>query len=233
MALLLTKVLTDPATAVPAAVEGRRALWPVLLLSVATAFSGACFALRWNAAPTIIQGLEASGQLKGMPEADLADQIQQAQRLKLVTSIAGGLVLPSLMVLGIALVLLLLAWLLGKKGTFNSFFTAAAVGTLPLTLSRLLYGLVALVQPSLSESRAQTLLPSSLASVFHAQSPKLMRLLTSLDFFSLWSALLMGVGFATVVGLRRRQGLLVGAALFLAAVGVFGIGIPGLSGGGR
>ena len=233
MAFLLTKVLTDPANAVPAAIQGRRALWPVLLLSVATAFSGACFALRWNAAPTIVQGLEASGQLKGMPEADIADQIQQAERLKLVTSIAGGLVLPSLMVLGIALVLVLLAWLLGKKGAFNSFFTAAAVGTLPLALSRFLYGLVALVQTSLSESRAQTLLPSSLASVFHAQSPKLMRLLSSLDFFSLWAALLVGVGFAAVVGMPRRQGLLVGAALFVAQLGVFGIGIPGLSGGGR
>src|SRR5271169_4026724 len=119
MALLLSKVLTDPANAVPAAIQGRRALWPVLLLCVATAFSGACFALRWNAAPSIIQGLETSGQLKGMPEADIADQIQQAQRLKLVTSIAGGLVLPALMVLGIALVLVLLAWLLGKKGSFN------------------------------------------------------------------------------------------------------------------
>lgn len=232
MALLLTKVLTDPATAVPAAIQSRKALWPVLLLSVATAFSGACFALRWNAAPSILQGLEASGQLKGMPEADLADQIQQAQRLKLVTSIAGGLVLPALMVLGIALVLALLAWLLGKKGTFQGFFTAAAVGTLPLALARFLYGLVALVQTSLSESRAATLLPSSLASVFHTQSPKLMRLLSSLDFFTLWSALLVGVGFAAVVGMRRRQGLLIGLALFLAQLGVFGIGLPGLSSGG-
>src|SRR5208283_5392047 len=189
MALLLTKVLTDPAEGVPAAIEARRALWPVVLLSVATAFAGACFAVRWNAAPSILQGLESSGQLKGMPEADIAEQIQQAERLKLVTGIAGGLVLPALMVLGIALVLALLAWLLGRKGPFNGFFTAAAVGMLPVALAKFLYGLVALSQTSLSESRAATLLPSSLASAFHAQSPKLMRLLTSLDFFSLWSAL--------------------------------------------
>lgn len=234
MALLLTKVLTNPAEGVPAAIEARRALWPVVLLSLATAFAGASFAVRWNAAPSIVQGLESSGQLKGMPEADLLDQIQQAQRLKLVTSIAGGLVLPVLMVLGIAVVLALLAWLLGKKGTFNGFFTAAAVGMLPLALAKFLYGLVALTQTSLSEDRAATLLPSSLAFVFHAQSPKLMRLLSSLDFFHLWAALLVGIGFAAVVGMRRRQGLLVGAALFLAQLGVFGIGLPALtSGGGR
>ncbi len=232
MALLLTQVLTDPAEAIPAAIEGRRALWPVLLLCIATAFGGACFALRWNAAPRIIQGREASGQLKGMPEADLAEQIQQAQRLKLVTSIAGGLILPALMVLGIAVVLALLAWLLGRKGSFNAFFTAAAVSTLPLALARFLYGLMALAQSSVTEDRASTLLPSSLAFLIHAQSPKLMRLLSSLDFFHLWAALLLGLGFAAVVGMRRRQGLLVGVALFIAQLGVFGIGMPGLTGGG-
>jgi Yip1 domain len=232
MALLLTKVLTNPAEGVPAAIEARRALWPVVFLCLATAFAGAAFAVRWDAAPSIIRGLETSGQLKGMPEQDLADQIQQAQRLKLVTSIAGGLVLPVLMVLGIAVALSLLAWLLGRKGSFNGFFTAAAVGMLPVTLARFLYGLVALVQTSLSEDRATTLLPSSLAFVFHPHSPKLMRLLSSLDFFHLWAALLVGVGFAAVVGMRRRQGLLVGAGLFLAQLGVFGLGLPGLTGGG-
>ena len=232
MALLLTKVLTDPAEAIPAAIEAKRALWPVVLLSVATAFAGACFAVRWNAAPSILQSLESSGQLKGMPEADIAEQIQQAERLKLVTSIAGGLVLPALMVLGIALVLGLLAWLLGRKGSFNSFFTAAAVGMLPVALAKFLYGLMALVQSSVSEDRAGSLLPSSLAAVFHPQSPKLMRLLSSLDLFHLWAALLVGIGFAAVVGMRRRQGLLVGAALFLAQLGVFGIGLPGLTAGG-
>jgi len=232
MALLLTKVLTNPAEGVPAAIEARRALWPVVLLSLSTAFAGASFALRWNAAPSIIKGLEASGQLKGMPEADLLDQIQQAERLKLVTSIAGGLVLPALTVLGIAVALALLAWLLGKKGSFSAFFTAAAVGMLPLALARFLYGLVALVQTSLSEDRAATLLPSSLAFVIHAQSPKLMRLFSSLDFFQLWAALLVGVGFAAVVGMRRRQGLLIGALLFVAQLGVFGIGLPALAGGG-
>ena len=230
MALLLTKVLTSPSEGVPAAVEARRALWPVVLLCLCTAFAGAAFAVRWNAGPSIIRGLEMSGQLKGMPEADLADQIQQAERLKLVTGIAGGLVMPALMVLGIAVVLSILAWLLGKKGSFKSFFTAAAVGTLPLALARFLYGLVALVQSSLSEDRAATLLPSTLASVIHAPSPKLMRLLSSVDFFHIWTALLIGVGFAAVVGMRRRQGLIVGASLFLAEVCV-ALGIP--AGGGK
>jgi hypothetical protein len=232
MALLLTKVLTNPAEGIPVAIEGRRALWPVVLLTLATAFSGAAFAVRWNAAPSIIKELEMSGQLKGMPEADLADKIQQAERLKLVTGIAGGVVMPALTVLGIAVVLALLAWLLGKKGSFSSFFTAAAVGLLPIALSRFLYGLVALVQSSVSEERAATLLPSSLAAIFHAHSPKVMRLLTSIDFFSLWAALLVGVGFAAVVGMRRRQGLWVGGALFLAQLCVFGLGLPALVPGG-
>jgi hypothetical protein len=136
-------------------------------------------------------------------------------------------------VLGIAVMLAFLAWLLGRKGAFNAFFTAAAVGTLPLALSKFLYGLIALAQSSVSEDRAATLLPSSLASIIHAQSPKVMRILSSIDFFHIWAALLIGIGFAAVVGMRRRQGLLVGAALFVATVCVT-LGIPaGGQGGGK
>ena len=230
MALLLTKVLTNPAEGIPAAVEVKKPFWPVVLLSLASAFAGAAFAVRWSAAPSILRELEMSGQLKGMPEADLADKIQQAERLRLVTGIAGGLVLPALMVLGIAVALAILAWLLGKKGTFKAFFTAAAFGMLPIALSKFLYGLVALVQSSVSEDRAARLLPSSLAFI-HASSPKVMRILSSIDFFHIWAALLIGVGFAAVVGMSRRKGLLVGAGLFLAQVCVFGIGMAG--GGGK
>ncbi|HMK72277.1 MAG TPA: YIP1 family protein [Myxococcaceae bacterium] len=230
MALLLTKVLTNPAEGIPAAVEVRKPLWPVVLLCLSTAFAGAAFAVRWDAAPSILRELEMSGQLKGMPEADLADKIQQAERLRLVSGIAGGLVLPALIVLGIAVALALLAWLLGKKGSFKAFFTAAAVGMLPIALSKFLYGLVALAQSSVSEDRAARLLPSSLAFI-HAQSPKVMRILSSIDFFHIWAALLIGVGFAAVVGMSRRKGLLVGACLFLAELCVFGIGLTG--GGGK
>jgi Yip1 domain len=233
-ALTTPRTLTDPLEGVTAAVQGRRFLWPLLALMLASAFAGAAFGLRWDPAPSILGKLEASGQLKGMPEAELTEQIVTAGRLRLVTGIAGGLFGTPFVVLGIAVALAVLAWLLGRKAPFPALFSASAVGMLPVALERALWGLVALWQLGLSEERAKHLLPDSVGAWIHAGSPKLTRLLDSLNLFHLCAALLIGVGFAAATGLSRRKGLWVGVGLFAVLVGVFGLGIPGLvpSGGG-
>lgn len=231
-ALTLPRTLTDPGDGVAAAVQGRRILWPLLALMLATAFAGAAFALRWDPAPGILQKLDMAGQLKGMPEAELTEQITTAGRLKLVTGIASGIFLTPLVVLGIAVVLALVAWLLGKKAPFPALFSASAVGMLPVAVERALWGLVALWQLGITEERARHLLPASVGAWIHAGGPKLARLLDSLDLFHLLAALLIGLGFAAATGMRRRAGVWVGLVLFLAFVGVFGVGLPGMMEGG-
>ncbi len=72
-AFTLPRTLNDPGDGLAAAVQGRRILWPLLALMAATAFAGAAFALRWDPTPGILQKLEISGQLKGMPEAELTE----------------------------------------------------------------------------------------------------------------------------------------------------------------
>jgi hypothetical protein len=230
-ALTLPRTLTDPGTGVANAVQERRILWPLLALMAATSFAGAAFALRWDPAPGILQKLEMSGQLKGMPEAELTEQITTAGRLKLVTAIASGVCVTPLVVLGIAVLLAVIAWLLGKKAPFPALFSASAVGLLPIALQRALWGVVALWQLGITEERARHLLPSSLGAWVHA-GPRLARLLDSLDLFTLTAAVLIGVGFAAATGMRRRAGVWVGLVLFFAFVGVFGVGVPGLMGGG-
>ena len=231
-ALTLPRTLTDPGDGVAAAVQGRRILWPLLALMLATAFAGAAFALRWDPAPGILQKLDMAGQLKGMPEAELTEQITTAGRLKLVTGIASGIFLTPLVVLGIAVVLALVAWLLGKKAPFPALFSASAVGMLPVAVERALWGLVALWQLGITEERARHLLTASVGAWIHAGGPKLARLLDSLDLFHLLAALLIGLGFAAATGMRRRAGVWVGLVLFLAFVGVFGVGLPGMMAGG-
>lgn len=231
-ALTLPRTLTDPGGGVAAAVQQRRILWPLLALMAATSFAGAAFALRWDPAPGILQKLEMAGQLKGMPEAELVEQITTAGRLKLVTAIASGVFVTPLVVLGIAIVLALIAWLVGKKAPFAALFSASAVGLLPVALQRALWGLVAFWQLGITEEQARHLLPSSVGAWVHAGGPKLARLLDSLDLFQLAAALLIGIGFATATGMRRRAGVWVGLILFVAYVGVFGVGVPGLMAGG-
>ncbi len=232
-ALTLPRTLTDPGEGVAAAVQGRRILWPLLALMAATAFAGAAFALRWDPAPGILQKLEMSGQLKGMPEAELVEQITTAGRLKLVTGIASGVFLTPLVVLGIAVVLALVAWLLGKKAPFPALFSASAVGMLPVAFGRALWGLVALC--AARSHRGAGAAP--LALVARGVGPRRWtdadpapRLARSLPAPGRRCS--SGVGFAAATGMRRRSGLWVGLALFLAFVGVFGVGIPGMMSGG-
>jgi len=230
-ALTLPRTL-DPGDGVAAAVQSRRILWPLLALMAASAFAGAAFALRWDPTPGILQKLEMSGQLKGMPEAELVEQITTAGRLRLVTGIASGIFLTPLVVLGIAVVLSVVAWLLGKKAPFPALFSASAVGMLPIAVQRALWGVVALWQLGVTEERARHLLPSSVGAWVHTGGPKLARLFDALDLFQLLAALLIGLGFAAATGMRRRSGLWVGLGLFAAFVGVFGIGLPGMMAGG-
>jgi hypothetical protein len=231
-ALTLSRSLSDPGTGVANAVQERRILWPLLALMAATSFAGAAFALRWDPAPGILQKLEMSGQLKGMPEADLVEQITTAGRLKLVTGIASGVFVTPLVVLGIAIALAVIAWLLGRKAPFPALFSASAVGMLPIALQRALWGVVALWQLGITEERARHLLPSSVGAWVHASGPKLAGLLDSLDLFTFTAALLIGIGFAAATGMRRRDGIWVGLLLFFVHVGVFGVGLPGLAAGG-
>jgi hypothetical protein len=231
-ALTLSRSLTDPGTGVATAVQERRILWPLLALMAATSFAGAAFALRWDPAPGILQNLEVSGQLKGMPEAELVEQITTAGRLKLVTGIASGVFVTPLVVLGIAIVLAVIAWLLGRKAPFAALFSASAVGMLPVALQRALWGVVALWQLGVTEESARHLLPSSVGAWVHAAGPKMARLLDSLDLFTFSAAILIGIGFAAATGMRRRSGIWVGLLLFFAHVGVFGVGLPGMAAGG-
>jgi hypothetical protein len=78
-----------------------------------------------------------------------------------------------------------------------------------------------------------TLLPSNLAAVWPSLSlsPGAMRVASMVDFFGLWSAALLGLGFSAATGLSRRRGLVVGLVLYALYAGVFVIGIPGIRGG--
>ena len=165
-ALTLPRTLTDPGEGVAAAVQGRRILWPLLALMAATAFAGAAFALRWDPAPGILQKLEMAGQLKGMPEAELVEQITTAGRLKLVTGIASGVVPDPA------------GGARHRDGARAGRLAPREEGPVPCAVqrvrrrdapggasSRALWGLVALCQLGVTEERARHLLPSSLGGV--------------------------------------------------------------------
>ena len=225
------RVILDPLDGLSAAVEARRWVWPLLFLAAAVSFSGAAFALRRHAAPTVTRQLEMSGELQNTTEQDLTQQVVTARRVRLVTGVAQGMLGAPLVVLLVALVLKLAGWFFEVPAAFERYFSAAALGMLPVALFHLILGASMLRQPALAEAQIARLVPSSLLGLAPYGSAATQRLLATVDFFNLWSAGLLGLGFAAASGMRRSRALFLGFTLYAMYVGVFAVGIPGMRGG--
>jgi hypothetical protein len=225
--------LLDPVDGVSAAVESRRWLWPLLLVMACVSLSAIAVYFRWDATARVVAELTASGQMTRNTEQEVLDQIATTQRVALVSGVAKGIFLMPLFVLALAVALKFTGWLFGRKAEFSRCFTAAAVALLPVALFHVIYALTAFSQISLSDSQLQALVPSSLKAVFPQAEPRLARVYGALDFFNLWSAGLLGLGFSAASGMSRGRGLVVGLVLYVLFAGVFLIGLPGMGGGGR
>ncbi len=225
------RAIFDPFDGPSTAVEARRWVWPLLFLVTAVSLSGAAFALRWNAAPTVTQQLQMSGELQNTSEQDLAQQIMTAKRVRLVAGVAQGAFAMPLVVLLFAVVLKLAGWLFGTPASFEKCFSAAALAMLPIALFHLILGASMLRQPALTEAQLAQLVPSNLLAVAPRAPVAMQRLFAAVDFFKLWTAGLLGLGFAAASGMRRARAVLLGFTLYAMYVGVFAIGIAGMRGG--
>lgn len=225
------RALLDPVGAVPPLVEGRRWLVPLLVMALATAASGTALALRLDASRLVIPRLELTGELAKASEREISEQIEQTQRVSIVTGVAKGVFVVPLEILFLAIALKVTAWLIGRKALFARAFTVAALTMLPLAVYHLVLAAAAFGQGSLSPKMVEALVPTSLAAVLQA-SPVAARALAAVDFFNLWAALLMGLGFSAATQLAPWRGLLLGLFLYLLFACAVFIGLPGLMAGG-
>jgi hypothetical protein len=168
------------------------------------------------------------GELSKATEREVEEEIQQAERVAIVGSVAKGVFVVPLMVLLLAVVLKITAWLTGKKALFAACFTAAALAMLPVALFHLIELVSALRQSALSPRMAEALVPTSLAAFKGGLSPKLKSVYGALDVVNLWSAVLLGLGFAAATKWKPWRGALLGVVLYALFAGAFMIGLPGL-----
>ncbi|MEW5737662.1 MAG: YIP1 family protein [Myxococcota bacterium] len=227
-ALAPLKAVIDPVGVIPKAIEERRWVAAVLVLALCTALSGVAVALKVDASRTVIPKMEMSGELAKATEREVEEEIEQAQRVAIVSSVAKGVFVTPLMVLLIAVALKFTSWLLGKKALFVACFTAAALALLPVAVFHAVEFFAALRQDTLSPRMAEALVPTSVAQLKGDGPPKLQRVLGTLDVVNLWSALLLGLGFAAATKGKPWRGALVGVALYALFAGAFLIGLPGL-----
>jgi hypothetical protein len=222
------KALVDPVSGVPQAIEARRWVLPLIAVCAAVSFSGIAFASRLDAAPAVLKKMEDAGELAKASEREVGEQVEQAQRVALVAGAARGVLLMPLELLLIAVALKVTAWLLGRKLLFAHAFTVATVAFLPVAIFHVVFAAVALKQSVVVISQAANLLPSSLAAWAPDTGSRLARVLGAVDFFNLWAAALLGLGFAKGVQWSAPKGLLVGLFLYVLVAAVT-VAAPGLT----
>lgn len=224
--------LIDPVDGVAAAVESRRWVLPLLVVMACASLSAVALYARWDASPRVVSELTMAGEIARVTEQELIDKINTAERVLLVAGVAKGLFLTPLFALALAVVLKLTGWLLGRKADFGKCFAAGVVALLPVGLYHLIYAVCAFSQAVITDSQMTRLVPSSLAALLPQVGPKAARALAAVDFFNLWSAVLLGLGFASASGMKKGRGVLVGLVLYVLFAAVFLIGLPGMGGGG-
>jgi len=227
---LSARTYVDPVTAVPRAVGERRWVVPLLWLMITGAAAGAAFADRLDAAREVIPQMAEKGDLMKASEREVAEEVEQAERIALVLGVGKAVFGMPLAVLMIAVALKILAWLLGRKSEFSALFTSAAVAMLPVALYYLLTAIIALKQDVILPAQAGKLMTTSLQEFFPGP-PGRGRVLAAIDFFNLWSAALLGLGFAAAVKLPAWKGVLFGLLLYALYAAAILIGLPGLLGG--
>ncbi len=229
---LSARTYVDPVTSVPKAVSERRWVVPLLWLMITGAAGGAAVAQRLDAAREVIPAMAEKGDLAKASEREVAEEVEQAERIALVAGVAKAVFGMPLAVLMMAVALKILAWLLGKKSEFGALFTSAALAMLPVALFYLLTAIIAFKQDVILPSQAGKLMVTSLQEFFPGP-PGRGRVLAAVDFFNLWSAALLGLGFAASVKIPAWKGVLFGLLLYVLYAAAILIGLPGVLGGMR
>jgi hypothetical protein len=225
------RALIDPIDGTRAAVEARRWVWPMVALALCASAAGINFAVHWNAEPVVVKELEKAGEMNTTTEQDLATKVQTTERIALVGGVAKGVLGMPLTIVLVAAALKWLGWLTGKPAPFGGCLSAAAIAFLPICLYYLVFAVIASRSPELARSQIDGLVPSNLAAWVHA-GPKASRALAALDFFNLWSAVLLGLGFAAATGGSRLRGIGWGLIFYAAYAAVAIVALPGMVGAG-
>jgi len=119
----------------------------------------------------------------------------------------------------IAGVLLLAHRLFGGEGTFKQAFSTVLYSWIPLTINGVVTGIVAVARGEIDPTTMQTLVKSNPAFLVDMkEQPILFAALTSLDIFTIWTIILLVIGFATLSRLSRAKSAVIIVSLWLLTV---------------
>lgn len=203
------------------ALAARPAWLPAMLLLVATALGLSLVVTpRLDMKQVMREAIEEKGA--DISEAQLARQAEMADKFKWIGT-ASQVVLQPAVYLLMAGVFLVLFRLLGSEIDFRRSLSVSVHGMMPFFVATLLTIPVVLSRASLTLKDVQSAryLHSNLAAFAPDSTGKpMMALLASADLFSIWTIVLLGIGFRVVGGVSKAAAF--GAVIALWAVVVAG-----------
>jgi hypothetical protein len=119
----------------------------------------------------------------------------------------------------IAAILMLAFRLFGGEGTFAQSFAVTLYAWIPMCLNSIVTTIVAFSRESIDPTQMQTLVKSNPAFLVEMKTnPMLYSLLTSLDIFTIWTLILLTIGFAAVSRFSKAKSAVIIVSLWLATV---------------
>lgn len=160
----------------------------------------------------------SENQIKLSPKAeDQMSQLppeQREQRMKISTAITQGLFLGGpifLLIMGAVISLVMLGTInfgFGGRAKFGSVFAVWMYAMLPSCIKTIL-GIVVLYAGTAPESfNIKNFAPTNLGAFLNPTdiNPGLYSLATSIDFITIWTLILVGIGVSMVAGVKRSSG---------------------------
>jgi Yip1 domain len=188
-----------------------RARWFFLFAWLCSLLLAGALAYRVDARSSTLRKLDASGQLRSMSDRQIADEAQSERRVSMVTTVAKGVVGVPLQLALTSASVVALCWFFRGRIKGSAVVPVAATTLMPGALADLIDAATAL-RHAVIPPEGVPLAPRSLSAVLVLLARPLeapwLKLGNALDFFSLWSALMLGYGVAAVGRVPRRTAVI-------------------------
>ena len=214
---------------------GKRPTWLVawLVLLLGIGLLGLVVHEKTDYREVTTRALEARGQIDTMSEDQIERVVEMQERFGAVGAGAGALFAGALFCL-LALFYWVVFRLLGSELTYKQSLATYVHGYLPLAVHALLAVLVLWGRGDLSyeEITARDFLASHLGVFAPEDSGLVLRsFLTGIDFFTLWSVVLLAIGYRVVAKVSAVTAGVVATVFWLLALGLR-VGVTWLGTGG-
>lgn len=209
----LTNIFTAPSKTFEDIKAGHKSWWLPFVIYVVLGFA---FYGVVNSKVGMRQVSENQVKLSPKTEEQMAQLTpeQREQRMKISTTITQGIFLAGpvfLLLMGAVISLVLLGtinFLFGGKAKFGSIFAVWMYAMLPSCIKTIL-GIVVLFAGTAPDSfNIKNFAPTNLGAFMNPMetNPGLYSLLSSIDFVTIWTLALVGIGVAIVAGTKRSSG---------------------------